>query len=1005
MSHKGSLRVGLAVLGWLLFGLGTVWAQTGAIAGVVRDTSGSVLPGVTVEASSPALIERVRTVVTDGEGQYKILNLRPGLFAVNFALSGFRTVRREGIELSAGGTANVSVDMQVGALEETILVSGQAPLVDVQNTTQHRVISQDVMKVLPAGGSVFGFAALIPGMNLQAVTSNSPRDIGGMASGSTMAVSIHGSRLPDAANLFDGLRTNNLLAGGGGTNSSWNANAYMAQEVVVDVAGHTAEALVSGPRVNAIPREGGNTFRGTIVGNFSSKNLQATNISPDLVARGVGVLPSMDKLAEVSAVLGGPIVRDKLWFFGGVRRSQANNFIPGTYYAKDPLAFTYTPDLNRPAIYENGSSWEDLRLTWQASPRNKFGFYGDNQTRLQPHQFLAATFTPEASARLNYPPSYVFQTTYNSPVTNRLLIEAGTSYGGSAYNQQRQPDQPADLLGITELSTNLRYRSYVVFGPPSGRQRVFFLNFNTRAKISYVTGSHALQVGMQSMHGYNHGFYATDGSDIQAYFLNGVPAQVQVSTTPFEDRNTLNYDLGLFAQDQWTVKRLTLNLGIRFNFLKSSVPEQHLPAVKYVGPRDFAAIDNVPNWKDYSPRLGATYDPFGNGKTALKVHLGKYVESAGIGLPQKNNPLFSTINSTTRSWNDRNGDFIPNEDELGPPANPNFGKLNPVATYDPDYLQGWGKRGYSWEVLTGVTREITPGLSVSADYVRHWYGNMLTDINTAVGPSDFSPFCVPVPVDPRLPGGGGNQLCGFYDINPNKFGAFRQVTTLAKNYGNVTDVYNGVDLTINMRLQHGIILQGGTSTGHEVWDNCDIVGKVNQQGGTIGLSYGVAGSNPSGLASPSNLFCHVAPEFQTQFKLLGTVPLPKGVTVSATFQSIPGDLRAQGRVVDGVLATWAVPNALIAPSLGRPLSGGAQFATVQLIQPGSIYGDRVNQFDIRSAKTFRVGRARIQALVDVYNVFNSNAVLQQNDAYGPAWQKPITIMPGRFVKFGTTIDF
>jgi len=239
--------------------------------------------------------------------------------------------------------------------------------------------------------------------------------------------------------------------------------------------------------------------------------------------------------------------------------------------------------------------------------------------------------------------------------------------------------------------------------------------------------------------------------------------------------------------------------------------------------------------------------------------------------------ILATANSASRSWSDGNTNGVPDCNLAAPTANGECGALNnalfgtttPSTTYDPEFLRGWGKRPWDWEVQAGIQHELTPGVTVSGTWVRHWWGNFLVTDNRAVNPSDYSNYCITAPVDSRLPGGGGNEICGFADINPDKFGRVDNFITFAKNFGNQTDVFQGVDLAVNLRLPHGALLQGGTSTGHEVFDNCDVAGKVeNLVGGPVDIQTAGLGTplltNINGLPSPSRLYCHIAPPMQTR---------------------------------------------------------------------------------------------------------------------------------------------
>jgi len=252
-----------------------------------------------------------------------------------------------------------------------------------------------------------------------------------------------------------------------------------------------------------------------------------------------------------------------------------------------------------------------------------------------------------------------------------------------------------------------------------------------------------------------------------------------------------------------------------------------------------------------------------------------------------------------------------------------------------------------------------------------------------------------------LPGGGGSQLCGFYDLNPAKFGRIDNYVTFAKQYGSVSDIYDGVDVSVNARLRGGALVQGGLNLGREKTDLCDIVDKTDIVAAVLPFSSAGASSlvpGLSGLPSPSKNFCRVSPPFRPEAKVSASYPLPWwGVQLSGTLQSIPGP---------EIAATYVAANAQIAPSLGRNLSAGAAgVATLQLVEPGTMFGGRLNQVDMRLMKIFRINATSVRGIVDLYNLFNASPVTSLNQRYGPAWQQPFIILPARFAKFGVQVDF
>lgn len=961
-------------------------AAQGAIAGSVRDSTGALLPGVTVEASSPALIEKVRSVVTDDQGRYMIIDLRPGSYVVTFALPGFSTVRREGIEMSGTFTATVNAELAVGAVAETVTVTGASPLVDVQNVVQQRVMTADTISALPTARTWQTVGAVIPGVTTTSGVGVSGQDVGGSMGDQSQGLSIHGGKSGDTQNMIDGYYFN-------GVSSTTQLAIYMdvgsSQEVRYDTGAHGAEVTTGGFHVNFILKDGGNQFKGSVFGTYADHRFQNDNITPDLKTRGLTVNSSLDKVWDFNPGYGGPIKKDKLWFYGSARAWGTNNRVAGIWADTDPFDNVYTPDLTKPGIEDTHIYSGSLRLMWQINSKNKITAYHLNQQgRCLCHRDISSTRAPEAARKARSPLMHVEIYSWSAPLTNRLLLEAGGLAYTQLYSVEPQPDvwKPG-VLALTELTTGLNWRISSI-----GHDGFEMRKFSPKASLSYVTGSHAFKVGMSLQRGWIRNFLNVNG-DMTLALRNGIPSQITLYTTPYDNRLNLNEALALYAMDQQTLNRLTINAGVSWDYHKSGVPEQHLPAVQFVGPRDFAAIDNVPLWKDWNPRLGVAYDLFGNGKTAIKGSLSRYVAGQGTGFASSNNPVNTSVNSATRTWTDLNGDFKPQCNFLNPavngecgPTNPStFGQLRVTTRYDDHVRTGF--RAYSWESALGVNHELLRGVSLEASYHGRWYGNFSATDNLAATPADYDPYCITVPSDSRLPGGGGYQICGLYDINPSKFGQTDNLVTDASKFGKQTERYHGFDVLTNVRLAGGVQIGGGINVGRTATDNCDVVGKVDNP---ANVGNGV-------MASPSTLYCAIKPPFQPNGRAYGIYPLPWDLQASATFQSIPGPQ---------ILASYAVPNAQIVPSLGRNLAAGANGnATVQLVQAGTLYEDRLYQTDLRLTKTVRFGARRLQGNFDLYNLFNASPILSINNTFGPNWRRPIAVLPGRLFKFGAQLDF
>jgi hypothetical protein len=989
MKHVRFASLGAAVATFTILVAAPAAAQvaTGVVAGVVKDATGGVMPGVTVEASSPALIEKTRSAITDGEGQYKIISLPTGTYTVTFTLEGFNIVKRENIDIKAAFTAAVNAEMRIGSLQETITVSGASPTVDVQNVLQQSSVSRDIMDSVPAAKTFGSYAVLLPG-----VTVNAP-DVGGAYGDLSVSLTIHGSRSNDSQIMMDGMLAHNGIGGGGGQYGQFLNNGMM-QEISFQTAGISAELESAGVYSNVIPRDGGNAFKGVVFGNYSNSSLNSANVSDALKAQGLQS-NSVDRLYDFNPSVGGRVIADKLWFFlsfreWGTRTTRAG--AGAAYPNATPGGLFYTPDLTRRAFDHSWHLSASDRMTWQAAQKSKVAFFYEYQNHNYEFPTSSVGNAPETRAYYREQPQYLVQATWTSPVTNRLLFEAGGTLAANDYIELPESDVVPGVIPITELSTNFTYRASAT--APYGHNRSN--NYNYRASASYVTGSHAFKVGLFFMNTW--GRQAREPTNPVSYsFRNGIPVQLTEWAVPISYYEKTKYNLGLYAQDRWTFSRVTLNLGMRSDMLNMEVEPQSLKAGPFVPARNLPGVYDVPKWRDLSPRLGVSYDVFGNGRTAVKASIGRYVVSEGIqDIPRLVDPSAASVLSVNRTWTDANGSYTPECDLANPLANGECGQLqnlnfgtNLLTTqFSPTVSSGFGVRPHSWEGLLGVQHEVVHGLAVNVGYDRRFYGNFFVTQNLLVSNGDFSPYCVTAPVDSRLPGGGGNQICGFYDITPSKLGQNNNLIKLDSSFGGQSEVYDGFDFTANAHLPKGVQFSGGVTVGRDRTNNCNLVGD---------LSLVIPGT-ATGVTSPRTMpFCDVRPPFQPNAKFLGVFPLPWGLQTSATFQSIPGPM---------ITASYSATNAQIAPSLGRTLSSGVNgTALIDLIPPGTMYADRINQLDLRATKVLRLGNKRVQLMVDLYNALNASPFLTLQTRYGSAWLTPTQTLIGRLMKFAAQINF
>ena len=643
-------------------------AQT--LAGTVRDTSGAVLPGVTVEAASPALIEKIRTAVTAGSGQYQITNLPPGTYKITFSLPGFGTLVRDGVELTGGGVTTINAELRVGDLAESITVTGETPVVDVQSARQQTVLSGDVVRALPAARGYGNYLAAIPA--IQATGFNT-----GLAT-NTNFFTARGGRANEGVVQIDGLNVGSPFNGGGVSNYAYDMNN--AIEVQVSISGGLGEADRGAPSFNIIPKTGGNNFSGNYFGSWAGKFGQASNIDDELRALGFADAPALLKNWDSNFSLGGPIKRDRLWFFVNTRTTgnyaetqnqYANKNVGNASawtWAKDDgvrvrndtsrLGEQHPPDQSGEPEEQGGLLLrlhdELQRVVDQQGqqrvpqPRRRLDGLGPRHRSWRGHHVARGGHDLERAVQ--HHAGHV-----DVALSNRLLFESGYSEFRVRWGDVMPEGAITNLIPVTEQSTNagVPFANYLYRGwlaQPSQNQK----HATWRASASYVSGSNNLKFGHQG--GFMVAKTTTQVAQQLSYtFNNGSPIQLSTRVGPTRVSDRLRYG-AFFVQDAWTRGRLTLQGALRFEMASSWSPDDEngvLEAHRFGNANLFPRTDGVKGYRDLTPRGGAVYDLFGNGKTAVRMNFGKYLQGVFSGEAYTiKNPATTLVSSITRSWTD-----------------------------------------------------------------------------------------------------------------------------------------------------------------------------------------------------------------------------------------------------------------------------------------------------------------------------------------------------------------
>jgi hypothetical protein len=837
----------------------------GAITGTVKDTSGAVLPGATVEASSPVLIERSHTAVTDSSGLYRIVDLRPGTYTLTVSLPGFATIKREGIELIGTSTLTIPIDLKVGELQETVTVTGASPVVDVQNTRRETVIGADVIESLPATRAYGSLLNAMPGVTV---------DNNGLAATPTMTFfSAHGGRVNEGRMSINGLTVAAAFNGGGVSSLTYDTNN--AEEVSVLVSGGLGENETGGPTMNIVPKSGGNKFAGQAFFNTAGDWSRGDNIDDTLRAQGITKGPGIKSSYDVSGSFGGPIKKDVLWFFGSYRKYSTTSGVSGigaNKYVGDASHWDYLRDDSiEPRLVQGRTIWS-ARGTAQVTPKNRVMFSQENQYRCegstlttsgegcngsrgrQLDRARSTTQSPEANTGYFDFPYWVTQATWTSTVSSKLLVEAGVSrfaYRHAGGPGQAPPDGLLNLIAVQEQQAidghpaNFTYRGVGTylnnFGNPN----------SWRASASYATGSHNLKAGYQGSYLVSDFEYDTNLSQLAYRFQNHVPNQFTFRLPAFQTADRTRV-AAMYVQDTWTRERLTVQGALRFDRSSSFSPSDH-NGTSLTSPFQRVAHHHRADRRrqllqGHLPalrhRLRCLRQRQDGGEIQLRPLLAPATNDT---IYTQNNPANRIVGYNTtavsRNWTDSNGNYVvdcnimnfaaqtvPGGDVCGAVTGNslNFGQPGTSTRVNPALLNGWNTRPSDSQFGINLQQELMPRVSLDVGYNRRSWGHFTVTDNTLVGPSDYDKWTINAPKDSRLPGGGGYPIAMYTMTAAAAARGADNYVTFETDYGPARSNYwQGVDVTVNARLRGNLTLQGGTTTGRAINDNCASIVNVD----------------------------------------------------------------------------------------------------------------------------------------------------------------------------------
>lgn len=921
--------------------LASAQVTTGSIAGVVTDASGAVLPGATITLSGDRLIGGPQTQVSDTTGAYRFDRLVPGAYTVKFELQGFRNVERQDIRISAAFVATINAKMEVGSLAETITVTGESPTVDVRSNVQQTVMNQEILEGIPTGRDPWSLAKLIPGVQVGTY------DVGGTQSMQQSSMSAHGSSTADVSYNIDGATVNWPGGGGGATMVYYDQGMF--EEVNYMTSAIPAEMLAGGININMVTKDGGNQWKANVRYSFANNALQSDNFAATR-----RLVPSFrgnatDVTYDFNVAGGGALIQNKLWLNGTVRKWIVNKFVNAT-----------NADGSQ-ALDDNDLKNYSGKLVYQLTANQKLmGSYFWNN-KIRGHRRDSNDIIPDIASVVQGNPVQTTQAKYTG-IRGGLVYESSFSVMDGQTDYTYQPETDRSLVRIIDTGTTEVFNASTREDhQPNSRTQ--FDNVFTFGKSGFG-GEHLFKAGVQ----WSRLYYGSDYSVLNDHWLvynNRVPVSVRQWNSPAFSENVATVT-GFFLQDAWSMNRLTLNVGARWDRYVGRLPAQSAPGGTFGAPRTVAArevIDqSIAVW-----RAGASYDLTGSGRTALKASVSRYGVQVGIDRVTNVNPL--TVGSRDCPWSDLNNNRRYDLGEI----------TGACPAFSGGSVTGYAADGVDWpysdEITAGIETELPGAVRMGAMFYYRTNRKQMGQINTLQPASAYTAHTV------TIANGPGGTVANPRPTTATVYNISAAANTLAANVRDNVDyldtTYKGVEFTATKRFSRKWQMQAGFTLG-------------KNEGGVSG---GTDLNDPNNTRFPTGI---IGNDSEQALRVSGSYTLPWDISFSGSVVANNGY---------PYVSTFNLTRAAAAAQ-GITLIRASQ--TIQLSKRGEERYDNVVMADLRLSKSFRFGARNFTPQIDFFNITNADTVVNHTTAVGGSYLLPSggdPILSPRTIRVGFSLNF